>query len=246
MFAADIFNAKLMTCFKVYSMALIIYNIRTRFFRSETSHLLLMLSLVKSSCTFFTLNLNEDGTLRKLTRSNDMQGTIETGLSYLQTYWNCPPALEDYSLFNLNKDFMYNSHIQKWSSPKKDCIIRIWPQPLSLRFGPDWKDYCRLKDDNEIQWAEIFQQNITKIEVDELWMRIAVKSAQVLTIDLGERSIDIEHIWSGSLEIFPNLSDAETFLEHAKSGQIGEIFHEDDETHIDPIILNETQTEIYD
>ncbi|CAG8849175.1 21233_t:CDS:2, partial [Gigaspora margarita] len=91
-------------------------------------------------------------------------------------------------------------------------------------------------DDNEIQWAEIYQKNITKIEADETniesqepWMRIAEKSAQVLTnnlFDLGD--------------------DAETFLEHAKSGQIGEIFHEDDETHIDPITLNETQTQIYD
>ncbi|CAG8468015.1 34544_t:CDS:10 [Gigaspora margarita] len=150
--------------------------------------------------------------VHKLTRNNDAQkDNNNNGLSHPQIYWDRPLAFENYSLFSLNKDFIQinGSHVKR---------IALF------EFGPG--HYL------EAQWAEIYQQNLTEINADDNdllgqppWMRIAEKNMQGLANNSSERPIDIDNIWSGSFEIFPNLYDAENFLAHAKSGQIEETFY---------------------
>ncbi|CAG8829160.1 25073_t:CDS:2, partial [Cetraspora pellucida] len=212
---------------------LLLHTVSERDFSTqETSHLLLKLPLVVSSSVFLILDLSED-------------------------------IFEEFSLFNLNQKYIYNSTTNKWTPRKKNCIIRVWPHPSSVRFGPSWKDYCRLKvllhiphrsmsdfaqDNTNIDWIELYNQFSNEIELDgndilgkptdneenwesdneyeeldenniifqDPWMQIATNNLQAINDSLGERSMDINYVWTGSYEAFPNLSEAASFLEQAK------------------------------
>ncbi|CAG8768743.1 17939_t:CDS:2, partial [Cetraspora pellucida] len=209
---------------------LLLHTITERDFSAqESSHLLLKLPLAISSCTFFTLNLNEDNTLRKLIHDNNMQNneqssSVRTELSHLQVYW-------------------------EWTPRKKNYVIRIWSCLSSVRLGPAWKDYCRLKFSAVIEsdGNDLFELEENNIMIQEPWMQIATNSLQAITNDLGECFIDIHHMWSGSYIAFPNLSKVESFLKHAKCKQIETTFYNDnDKTLIDPSTLNNRQRQIFD
>ncbi|CAG8469927.1 3415_t:CDS:2, partial [Cetraspora pellucida] len=134
-------------------------------------------------------------------------------------------------------------------------------------FGSLWKDYCRLKvlfhiphqnmsdfaqDNTNIDWIELYNQFSNEIELDgndilDPWIQIATNNLQAINDSLGECSMDINHVWTGSYEAFPNLSEAASFLEQAKRDQIETAFYNNsDETFIDPATLNKKQKEIYD
>ncbi|CAG8578975.1 2611_t:CDS:2 [Gigaspora margarita] len=144
--------------------------------------LIAQLPLVVSSCVFFTINLSEDGTLRKLTRNNNIQNnddaSIRTEESHLQIYWERPSIFEEYDLLGKPID-----NEENW------------------------------KSDND-EYEELEEEDNTLLQ--EPWMRITTRGLEATTDDLGERFIDINHRWSGSYDAFPNLSDAELFLEQAK------------------------------
>ncbi|CAG8597262.1 6136_t:CDS:2, partial [Cetraspora pellucida] len=196
------------------------------FSAQETSHLLLKLPLVISSCMFFTLNLNEDDTLCKLIRDNNMQNneqssSVRTELSYLQ---------KDYCKLKVLLHVSYQS-MTNFSQESTDID---WIELYNQFFAESNSDeYEELEKDNTM--------------IQEPWMQIVTNSSQAITNDLGECFIDIHHMWSGSYIAFPNLSEVESFLKHAKCEQIETTFHNDnDKTLIDPSTLNDRQRQIFD
>lgn len=153
----------------------------------ETCHLLLGIPLYHSSRSFISLNLNKEAPrwLRDTGNERDDDSLAadnagRTACSPLQIYWDRPTELENFSLFQLNLLYKFaNGH---WNRCKQDNIIRIWPRPASLREGPQWEEYCRIKvllhvrnrniqhltEDGNISWSTIYNRHIEEIDADPM------------------------------------------------------------------------------
>ncbi|CAG8536702.1 15388_t:CDS:2 [Cetraspora pellucida] len=206
---------------------LLLHTITERNFSAqETSHLLLKLPLVVSSCTFFILSLNEDGALLRF-------GPEWKDYCRLKVLLHIPHrSINDFYQDNANIDWieLYNQFSIEIELDGNDLLGK----PMENKEDRESNDneYKKLEDDNTL--------------LQESWMQISTRCLEAATDDLGERFIDTNNMWSGSYEIFPNLSEAGLFLELAKRNQIESNFHNNnDEVFIDPSTLNDKQKEIY-
>jgi len=96
----------------------------------------------------------------------------------LKRYWDRATDLEEFSLYRLNLTHKFDNG--QWKQSTKENIIRIWPRPSSLREGPQWEEYCRVKvilhvrhrniqelnEDGTVTWTTLYERYKVEINND--------------------------------------------------------------------------------
>ena len=152
----------------------------------ETCHIILGIPLYHSSRQSVFLNLDKEAP-RWIQGTGEGEGyfTINNDLgltekSPLKIYWERPTELEDFTLFRL-----YLTHKlvkNQWKKCQQENIVRMFPRPSSLREGPQWEEFCRVKvllhvrhrnlqqliGDGSIAWTTVYHQHIEEINSDPI------------------------------------------------------------------------------